>query len=147
MSEHNCAQATDFKCEIDYAIWRKVHGKPSPWLLDSKFKDEGSFEDRFNSGDHQILLWEFTINVARIHFCFFFADFVSGLQFCDLPISNRTSAISSACRQAASGLHRVAQKPRSKNFFSARPSPCCRGSHRARGRPILGYVDLSGRHS
>jgi hypothetical protein len=65
---HNCAKATDFKCEIDYAIWRKVHGKPSPWLLDSKFKKEGSFEDRFNSGDHQILLWELH-DCARIGRC------------------------------------------------------------------------------
>jgi hypothetical protein len=48
----------DSKCEVDYAIWRAVCGKPSPWLIDPKFKAEGTFEERFIAGDHQILLWE-----------------------------------------------------------------------------------------
>jgi hypothetical protein len=52
------AEATDFKSEIDYAIWCKVHGEPSPWLIDSQFEVKGSFEDRFRAGDKQILLWE-----------------------------------------------------------------------------------------
>ena len=52
------ASATDFKSEIDYAIWLKVHGEPSPWLIDSQFEAKGSFEDRFRLGDKQILLWE-----------------------------------------------------------------------------------------
>lgn len=48
----------DFKSEVDYAIWRAVCGKPSPWLIDCKFKAEGTFEERFLKGDLQILLWE-----------------------------------------------------------------------------------------
>jgi hypothetical protein len=50
-------KVTDFKCEADYAIWRKVHGCPSPWLIDSEFKAQGTFKDRFDAGDKQILLW------------------------------------------------------------------------------------------
>lgn len=48
----------DFKCEVDYAIWRAVCGKPSPWLIDRKFKAKGTFKERFIAGDDQILLWE-----------------------------------------------------------------------------------------
>lgn len=48
----------DFKSEVDYAIWRAVCGKPSPWLIDPKFKAKGTFEQRFEAGDLQILLWE-----------------------------------------------------------------------------------------
>ncbi len=51
-----------FKSEVDYAIWRAVCGKPSPWLIDPEFKPAGTFEDRFRAGDKQILLWE-------INFC------------------------------------------------------------------------------
>jgi hypothetical protein len=40
-----------------------VHGKPSPWL---SIKEEGSFEDRFNSGDRQILLWELDVLIISI---------------------------------------------------------------------------------
>jgi hypothetical protein len=48
-----------FKSEIDHAIWCAVLGKPSPWLLDKfQFEVGETFESRFNSGDHQILLWE-----------------------------------------------------------------------------------------
>jgi hypothetical protein len=53
------AKATGFKSEVDYAIWCAVLGKPSPWLLDTKFEMEPTFEDRFlKSKDRQILLWE-----------------------------------------------------------------------------------------
>lgn len=53
----------DFKSDVDYAIWRAVCGKPSPWLIDAKFKAKGAFEKRtfeekFRAGDQQILLWE-----------------------------------------------------------------------------------------
>lgn len=48
----------DFKNVIDYVIWRAVCGKPSPWLVDSKFEAKGTFEQRFLKGDLQILLWE-----------------------------------------------------------------------------------------
>src|ERR1700730_14801257 len=51
-----------FKSEVDYAIWRAVCGKPSPWLSDPEFEPAGTFEDRFKAGDKQILLWE-------IYFC------------------------------------------------------------------------------
>jgi hypothetical protein len=51
--------AEAFKNEVDYVIWRKVCGKPSPWLIDSKFDaTTGTFEQRFFNGDLQILLWE-----------------------------------------------------------------------------------------
>jgi hypothetical protein len=50
--------AEDFENEVDYAIWRAVCGKPSPWLIDSKFDATGTFEQRFVDGDRQILLWE-----------------------------------------------------------------------------------------
>jgi hypothetical protein len=53
------AIATDFKSEVDYAIWRAVCGEPSPWLINSEFEAKGTFEQRFNegTGDAQILLW------------------------------------------------------------------------------------------
>ena len=52
------AGLTDFKSEIDYAIWCKVHGERSPWLIDSRFEAKGSFKERFGRNDKQILLWE-----------------------------------------------------------------------------------------
>jgi hypothetical protein len=50
----------DFKTEVDYAIWRAVCGRPSPWLIDPKFKPKpgATFAERFMAGDDQILLWE-----------------------------------------------------------------------------------------
>ena len=50
----------DFKTEVDYAIWLAVCGRPSPWLIDPKFKPKpgATFEERFMAGDDQILLWE-----------------------------------------------------------------------------------------
>jgi hypothetical protein len=53
------ARETDFKSEVDYAIWRRVCGEPTPWLINSEFKAEGTFQERFNEGkgDTQILLW------------------------------------------------------------------------------------------
>jgi hypothetical protein len=49
--------AADFKSDVDYAIWRAVCGKPSPWLIDSEFEPTGNFQQRFLNGDQQIL-WE-----------------------------------------------------------------------------------------
>jgi hypothetical protein len=34
-----------FKSEVDYAIWRAVCGKPSPWLIDPEFMPAGTFEE------------------------------------------------------------------------------------------------------
>ena len=50
----------DFKTEVDYAIWRAVCGRPSPWLIDRKFKPKpgATFAERFMAGDDQMLLWE-----------------------------------------------------------------------------------------
>jgi hypothetical protein len=40
-------------------ISRAVKGESSPWPIDPDpaYKAEGSFEDRYNAGDKQILLW------------------------------------------------------------------------------------------
>jgi hypothetical protein len=60
LSKVESGPQTEFKLksETDHAIWCAVLGKPSPWLIDSKFEPVGSFEDRFRDGDRQILLWE-----------------------------------------------------------------------------------------
>jgi hypothetical protein len=42
---------------LDRAIVRAVRGEPSPWPLDRAHAPKGTFEDRFNAGDKQILLW------------------------------------------------------------------------------------------
>ena len=42
---------------LDRAIVRAVRGEPSPWPLDRAHATKGTFEDRFNAGDKQILLW------------------------------------------------------------------------------------------
>ena len=60
LSKVESGPQTEFKLksETDHAIWCAVLGKPSPWLINSKFEPVGSFEDKFRDGDRQILLWE-----------------------------------------------------------------------------------------
>ncbi len=43
---------------IDQIIEEAVQGKHTAWDLDPAYKAEGSFEERFNKGDNQIVLWE-----------------------------------------------------------------------------------------
>ena len=42
---------------LDRAIVRAVRGEPSPWPLDRAHAPKGTFENRLNAGDKQILLW------------------------------------------------------------------------------------------
>ena len=43
---------------IEQIIEESVQGKHTAWPLDDTYKAEGSFEERFNKGDNQIVLWE-----------------------------------------------------------------------------------------
>jgi hypothetical protein len=43
---------------LDQIIEESVQGKITAWPLDSAYRPEGSFEERFNKGDNQIVLWK-----------------------------------------------------------------------------------------
>jgi hypothetical protein len=50
---------------LEEMIDRAVMGKPSPWETDPAFPPKGTFEERFNAGDKQILLWEIMYSARR----------------------------------------------------------------------------------
>jgi hypothetical protein len=51
-------QITTSSKPLGQIIAESVQGKHDAWPLDDAYSAEGSFEERFNKGDNQIVLWE-----------------------------------------------------------------------------------------